>query len=586
MEMRTLRTGARFAGQASVLLTVLLVAPVFADPDVFEYDGQKYNFSIVNVPDFDQKRAFSRDGTVHGLPNDGKMYCAPTSDINWMAYIANHGYPAVSPGPGNWEVSPPVFTDEYNFITTNIEFMGGLIGTDPFKGGPFGRDAVEAWLEAFAPGQFIVAEVDAAGDWSPRVRDASMAAFFGGLVNIAMGWYTNAGEDEAHLRSGGHVVSLVGAGDDGVAPNFLFMNNPGRGGDQTGTDDSFVTQSPFGSNGSQFEPETQYFCNKDSNGFPSGCVVRTQDRLLNVGSGYMDGYLAIFPKYGLTYVLENLILLTPIQLDGRGFRRGFQTIPSATGGRVLDVAASPIFVRHPYLIEGSDTIWQVDVVNGVSSAFARATTGPLRLTYGGTKGNLYVLTPRQLECFDRNGRRTRNLGLQSPLDAIAFDERNQTLVGLSRAGGRMYFFDSSLRRLGSLEVPDGVLGSDGRLSLTINPATGEMWTLSEGARFVNRLERAGRFSDVIEAHPVSLPAELASPEALNVDERGTLFVTSEGRIYPLDGEGRLLAASPFLGMPGGAALQIARPFSNFDPALHTGPSWINILPEDAVPPIR
>ena len=32
---------------------------------------------------------------ITGLPNDGKMYCVPTAAMNCMAFIANHGYPAV-----------------------------------------------------------------------------------------------------------------------------------------------------------------------------------------------------------------------------------------------------------------------------------------------------------------------------------------------------------------------------------------------------------------------------------------------------------------------------------------------------------
>ncbi len=585
MKLRVVRTAFELAGIRSVplLLLIALLFPAAAAADQFEYDGKNYLFQIVNVPDFDQRRSPSRDGSVTGLPNNGSMYCGPTSAVNWMAYIANHGYPAVSPGPGNWEVSPPAHLNEYNTITANISFMGALIGTDPIKGGGIGDQAVKTWLDAAAPGEFIVALVYAADDWSPRVRDASMAAFSGGLVNIAMGWYTKADQDEAHVRSGGHIVSLVGAGDDGVEPNFLFVNDPARGGDSTGGDLNYYSQSPFAKNGSQFHPETQYFCGKDANGFPSGCVIRTQDRLVNFGSGYMDVYMAVFPKYGLTYALANLKLLNPIQLQGGDRKQEVRTFSTPTGRRVLDAAINPIRVKHPYLVEGSDAIWQVDALTGDSSEFARIAPGPLRLTYGGTKETLYVLTPHQIESFDRDGRRTGNIGLQRPLEAIAFHEKNQTLVGLSRANQRLYLFDPSLRRIESLGLPDGVLGERGRLTLTINPTTGEMWTLTEGARFLIRLEPGERSSDRLVARAVELPVEVAAPVGLNVDERGTLFVTSEGKIYPLNRDGGLIRTSAFFGLPGGPGLQIARPFSNFDPAVHTGPGWINVLPEDAVP---
>jgi len=565
----------------SALLATAVLTTTPARADTFQYDGQAYSFHIDNVPDFDQKRAASRDGTIIGLPNGGNMYCVPTSALNWTAYIANHGYPNVGPGPGSWEVSPPTYLNEYNIITGNLFIMGLMMLTDPDNGTGSAKDALQLWLDTGAPDDFIVIDVFASGDWSPRVRDASLMAIFGGVVNLGIGWYTNADQPEAHVRSGGHAVSLVGAGDNGIPPVFLFVNDPARGGDSTGSDDSKTTQSPFGPNGSQFHGETQYFCGKDANGFPSGCVLRTQDRLVHFGSGYMDGYLAMIPKYGLSYTSDTLILLTPIQLAGRG-RGAVQRFPTPAGENVLDVALNPIRPRHPFLVESSDVVWQLDTLTGTSSEFARAETGPLRLTYGGTNESLYVLTSNQLQRFDREGRRTDNVGLQRPLDAIAFDDLNQRLVGLSRSAGRLYLFDSSLRRLGSMAVPAGVLGDSGRLTLSINPTTGDMWTLFVGARYLSRMSFPERGTGSILASQITLPEDLRHPEGLSVDEKGNLFVASDGTVYPIDENGRLISTSPLFGLPAGPSLQIARPFTNYDPAQHRGPAWINVLPEDAV----
>lgn len=581
MKTRTLPSPAR--GRSLVAFLVLLtglVVPGVARGDDFQYDGASYSFKITDVPDLDQKRAFSLRGPVFGLPNNGLMYCGPTSALNWMAYVANHGYPAVSPGPGNWEAGALA---AYNTITFNLLFMGAFIGTDPIKGGGMGKEAVESWLGSVAPGQFIVALVFASGDWSPRVRDAAMAAFYGGLVNIAMGWYTNADEPEAHMRVGGHIVTLIGGNDDGVGPNFVFINDPARGGDSSGADTSFFTQSPFGLNGSQFHPETEYYCGQDANGFPSGCVIRTQDRLVHFGSGYMDAYMAIFPKYGLSYDLDRLVLFAPIQLTGRTAPRPVRTFATATGGRVVDAALHPIAISHPYLVEGSDVVWQLDALTGTSSALARVPSTPLRLAYRPRDGSLYVLMRDRIQSLDRSGRPGADAALEVPLDTIAFDEKNQTLVGMSRQARRLYFFDASLRNLESFDVPQDVLGEQGRLTLRIHPGTGEMWTLVEGARFLTRLLRARHDPSRLEFRAVPLPPEVTRAQGLDVDEKGTLFVTSEGQIYPLDRLGRLLRTSPFLGVPGGLGVQVARSFSNFDPALHTGPAWINVLPEDAVP---
>jgi len=44
-------------------------------------------FQIYGIPDFDQKRTT--------LPNDGKMYCVPTSFINLVHFMGTHGIPGL-----------------------------------------------------------------------------------------------------------------------------------------------------------------------------------------------------------------------------------------------------------------------------------------------------------------------------------------------------------------------------------------------------------------------------------------------------------------------------------------------------------
>jgi hypothetical protein len=96
------------------------------------YDGvSQYQYNIVNVPDVDQRRG---DGPfTTALPGDGAMYCAPTAAMNWMAYIANHGYPQIGPGPGDWQLSGPLHP-EYNNMTNALASLGAKMYTDPATG--------------------------------------------------------------------------------------------------------------------------------------------------------------------------------------------------------------------------------------------------------------------------------------------------------------------------------------------------------------------------------------------------------------------------------------------------------------------
>ena len=67
--------------------------------------GDYAGYAITNMPDIDQRRTTIEPLTL-GLPKDGAMYCVPTAAMNLTAYIANHGFPGVGPGPGNWQLGP------------------------------------------------------------------------------------------------------------------------------------------------------------------------------------------------------------------------------------------------------------------------------------------------------------------------------------------------------------------------------------------------------------------------------------------------------------------------------------------------
>lgn len=555
--------------QHFICVTFLLLSGATAAADTIVYDGVNYAFQIDNVPDMDQRRSPSRDGVVKGLPNGGNMYCVPTSAVNLLAYVANHGFPNVGPGPGNWEVSPPANLAGYNFMTGTIFLVGFSMGTNPTKGTGSSKKTVELQLETAYPGQFIVVEVFANQNWSPRARDASRWAIWGAAVNVGMGWYTNADEDQAHMRVGGHVVTLAEGVDDGNT-RTLGLNDPAR------PDDGMITtQSAFVADQTDFHPQTQYFCGQDANGFPAGCYERTQDRLSFTGSGYLDGYLAIFPKYGFTADLGDLVILKPIHFSNRR-ENTVQRIRPAVAGRIVDLARNPVRLEHTYLVENSDEVWALDVLSGQSRKFAKVKS-PLRLTWGGVNETLYVLKHEQLQSFDAKGRRTGNIGLQRPLDAIAFDEKNKQMVGYSRAGGKLYRFDSSLKRESSITIPAEVLGSRGRLGVAVDPDSGEIWSVSEDSRFLHRISISERGGPVVSR--ILLPEEVIAPTAIQLSA-GDIFISASGKVLPLDASGAVRRSSPFYGLPAGASLQIARPFTNFDPTTMIGPAFENVLPED------
>ena len=103
-------------------MSLSTIAPSRGDVVVDWDNPEQWRFEITNVPDLDQKRS--------ALPNNGLVYCVPTSAINWAAYFANHGLPALPPGPGDWEDQ-----SRYDDATGAIIAVSAIMFTDPNGGG-------------------------------------------------------------------------------------------------------------------------------------------------------------------------------------------------------------------------------------------------------------------------------------------------------------------------------------------------------------------------------------------------------------------------------------------------------------------
>ena len=534
--------------------------------------GANFTYRICHVPDIDQRRAPGSSPLVIGLPNEGKMYCAPTAAMNWMAYIANHGYPQLQPYPGDWQLGPPSSPGVYNAMSLALISMGGSMNTDPNdKGGTGGGDAekgMQDWLDTDVPGQFVVSHYYASGSYSPLFADMAISAISGNLVIPVMGWYTNADTSYDHIRKGGHVVSLVAADQDTDS-----ASNPVMGIRDPANDSQLTTQSTFATDSYYITDVYGTFGYTDDNNV-THTFQRTQSRVIGYGAGYLDEYFAICPKYGLTASDDSLIFLKFVKLLGSD-QPERMTFQSATGGRITDLAIHPERTRHPYLVENSDAIWQIDTLTGLSSKFA-AVEKPKRIVFGGPDQNLYALLPRHLVCLDRNGAQRQIALLRTPLDAIAFDESKKRLVGVSREARQLFFFDTDLNPMGSDALPS--IPGDGFLRLSVNPVDGTIWLRGDGSVSLFRL-RSDR--EKLEAMEVKLDAARDSV-GLYTDERGHVFVSEDGRLAEFDSDGRRVTRSPFIGQPAGAILQMLRPFSNFDPETMSGRSFRNVLPEDAL----
>jgi hypothetical protein len=562
-------------------LDTLLLRAEICVPENF-YDGSLLHYSICNVPDLDQLR--EDDAFVAGLPNGGKMYCAPTSAMNWMAYIANHGYPSLLPGPGSWGPEDDYLKPQYQAMTEFLLSMGELMGTHPTDGTTGGmKIGMEVWLNSlYSSGDFVVSKYHANGWYAPLFIHMAKAAVDGALVTPGIGWYVPWSDappeikdvmlqllgtlPKGYYRDGGHVVTMVSARND-----FQFQQI-GLHDPATPNGGSAISQSAFATDVYHVIEQTDTF-----NG-----SKRTQSRIENIGSNaFMDGYVTIKAKYGLTANQNTLLLFRPILLahDGLPTKPVVQSFSSIARRNIVDLAVHPERTTHPYLVEGDNTIWQIDALTGESTRFA--TVGnPTALTFGGPQQYLYVLLPNHIVAFDVDGRQQARVLLPEPLTDIAYDSSRSRLVGVAERGDKVFLFDDSLAPLDSVAFEARFCSGD--TSAATDARTGAVWLLCKGETVLTRLVMGDvRLAEKgVEVSVIALEGA-QNPTAITLDDTGHVFVSDGGLMAEYATNGRRVVGSRFTGLPAGQHVDVLRSFSNFDPRTMNDIRFRNVLPVDA-----
>ena len=287
----------------------------------------EYRFRRCGVPDFDQLRM-----ALPGSPN-GKMYCAPTSAIDWMAYIADRGSPQVMPGPG--------MAGNDVAIDQAITSMGAFMSTDPIKGTD-GDDAVAAirdWFDLSYGGRggdfFTVWGYWRAGEETidgvthyhyPGARQLAGTAAMGWLIAPNIGWYKF--QDGHMVRDGGHVVALASAEPDlwtHVGAYTLGFADPATD-DGNANRQGVFTVDPVPARPTQISTDPSRIAHLDKLWAPG------------YSTGYLEGGYVISHKFGLlpdpAEPGRRMTLTRAVQLDEGPGDRVIETLD----GHVLDIA--------------------------------------------------------------------------------------------------------------------------------------------------------------------------------------------------------------------------------------------------------
>ncbi len=482
-------------------------------------DDSNYVYKIVHMPDLDQSRADG--GFLSGLPGNGNAYCVPTSTVDLMAYIANHGFPEVAPGAGNWQLS-----SMYQPATDTIEFMGQLMSTHPQDGTNGNGWFIGAWAWILTHGnKFVVNQYSANGNYSPTMTSMTKTALNGSIVNFAYGRYEVTGSFaglDVIDRDGGHCVTLsrsLAAGNS----RLLFCRDPAHP-----NDGNPYAQSQFAD---RMLTAQDRAVTTSSSVYGIKVMTAINYDPENEKHAYLDGYLAIRPKAGYSFQPGGpsssfIQFIGPWSFLG-GHSSGETSFEFA--GLLNDAVIGPDWNSFFTLVSVDDLpvdLCQLDLLSGEMIKIADIPDAETMVF--GRKRGLYVKTQDMLLMVDVMSEDPiqQATDLPVPCDQMCYDDARDEVILLSSEAKKILRYPEDLgAEPHTSSIPETVpLGGEDLLAL--NPATGELWILPESSSCLYRLgfDEAG---DAI-AEMVCLPG-ISAPTSVDFDDQGHLYVVQGGR---------------------------------------------------------
>ena len=515
------------------------------------------SFSLTGVPDIDQARGTSADGTKVGLPNNGYMYCVPTTGMDFLAYLADRGF------AGSLGVPSRDWTDSKNFNTMSVLLaqLGGEMGTDPV-GGTGGDGFVAAMTKRLAKSEIGAVQIqsyaldDQGG--APTASDVIASGAAGDLLAAGIGFYKNEGTDQQPLlrRVGGHAFTIVGGNAlPGAKAGTVFTRDPAT----VYTADT--VQGAYTTDQHAIAPYTAKFVWADDNGVDhtGTSTVATWDASKTT---LFEGFTRILPKTTWIQVGKQIVAVEAQHLvPDPGPLKHVYEVPG--DGSVRTLALSTRNDNPAFLVKGSNTVWQLDALTGKSSKLG-SVSGARALSFGGPGQRLFVAGKKKLVAFDRTGKVVGSKSLSAPLDALSFDARTNRLAGVGKS--RLMFFDAGLHTLASRTLPAVQKKGSGTPLLAFGPkgqvvlGKSGQGAVLQGSPVAAATARRGARAAALA--PISLKRRTlqggGKVHGLAVDDLGQVLVSVGGKLRVFSPGGRRRATSPFAGLAGTAVLAVTR----------------------------
>lgn len=562
-----------------------------------------FHHTRVGVPDQDQKRV--------GLPNSGACYCVPTSYVNMMIYIANHGYAQVEPGPGVYSTY-----EHYYDITNLLEQLGseasispgGPDPSDPDCNGGQGGDGTCGSLpcggsitnvhNAFVADGFYGSALDdlvfTAKFLDPNAPTTSFnnlatLAIDGSILQVCFGRYKPVGSfggTTVYKRNGGHCVTMNGIDREG-SDQTLSVRDPGA------DEGDIFGPSPYATTVWDISSVAILTTPDDPEEGPIDTIALTSLPAINEPQAdgvkrLIDGYLAIRPKVGIFWKDQQIIQNLPLAV---GF--GGDPIPHpAPSAPILDLVGDEHGIGWFVLAAGNGAtpgqLLKMNPISGEDQVLATTTAKQIALS---RFDELYSISesPAQVERRNAAGQVLGATSVPGLPRAIACDDGLDlvyvVLPGSSGFGGTIMGYPRSLGLDGAAvkmwtiapSVQIGLPGAAG-FRAAVNPHDGHLWITSAS------LDKAFGFTlPYLPRGPVAPGEQIAGFAALtgcDFDDGGTLYAVDGGAVKAFEkssaGGWTPGDAGALNGIDVGSMVRIAKSRSNFDPALHDTADWQNV----------
>lgn len=539
------------------VISLVLSAPGFAQCNIHRF----------GVPDFDQKR--------WGLDeNNGSMHCVPTSSLNWMGYLANHGFPnAMGYSSSNWASS-----SNYNHVTNRVEVMGDLSDTNYLLStGTSLGDGVEGivdYLDEYNVGLYaIVYGYKAHDSWAPSPKMMYNQMKAGYLVNFCYGRYDLDGSEWE--RDGGHCMTLVAVEDAcGNNPKLKFHN--------PNTSDSIYSQSAFSTD--------SWITSKFTANF-EGDVRGQWQKVGSAGTTsrkFIDRVISIFPNFGFS--------LPPARANGIQLHRlSFLTNePQQEQETILTPDNAPVITAIPFardpgafvITRGVDRehpskLYFYDLVERTWNPLETFATDPLGALQD-RFGNLYINFGDSIQKYvvgDGSVRPISSLTPRYPIDAMTLNDATDDLHLLSSDAGHILTYP--LGNLGGdpldRRLPPGV-ELPGAPLLCYHPKLQRIYLTSGDARSIWGIDPGAAAPDWVIGDAMAVPAGSEGILSIHFTDKGIIAIHSRNGYEEFDREptaGRLVpTATPlFRGRQISGFLHMLRSQHDFDPRTETVRQW-------------